>query len=97
MADKPVRLLPSAKKSLAKLEKSNPAAARIILREIELLTQNPARPGDKKMRGKKAEYRRIRAGNHRIVYLPDDSAFVIVSIGPRNDNKVYRGFKRRGD
>ena len=93
MAIKGIKFLPQARKSLAKLEKSNPAAARVVLAHIEMLEKEPSPPKAGAVQGTK--YMRIPAGDYRVFYAVRNDIIAIAHIGKRNDNEAYRELKRR--
>ena len=96
-AHKEIRFARTAKKTLAKLEKSNPVAARTVNRHIGILENAPdplAVPDVAALRGKKPGHLRFDAGNFRIIFRTNGDSLLITDIGPRNDFSVYRKFNR---
>jgi len=81
-----VNYIPTAYRALKKLPKEE---ARRIISKIEALTKNPYPHSSKKLGGK-YELWRLRAGNYRIVYRPDEESkeILIVKIAHRKD--VYK-------
>ena len=80
-----VEILPSAARTLAKLE---PVVRRRIARRIDRLAEDP-RSGAVKLRGVDDVWR-ARVGDYRILYQIEDDRLVVVviSVGHRRD--VYR-------
>ena len=94
MAHKRVVLSPSAKKSLAKLEKSNPVIAKRMRAKIESLEQSSNPSGSRNLKGRTEESLRLRVENYRAIYsCPDDDSVWVETIGHRRE--VYRKNKRQ--
>lgn len=47
------------------------------------------------LQGKLRQFRRVDAGDYRIIYHFKDDVLFIVVIGKRNDDDIYRRMKRR--
>jgi mRNA interferase RelE/StbE len=62
-----------------------------ILRKIEVLSEDPESGKVKKLTGTVNEYR-LRVGNHRVIYVVDDSrsAIIVTKVAHRRD--IYRNF-----
>ena len=67
---------------------------RQIVSKILALLENPE-PNDSKSLIGYPEYRRADIGEFRIIYRIEDDIVKIAAIGRRNDDDVYRKFKRR--
>ena len=80
-----VEFLPSAARSLAKLE---PAVQRRIGRRIDGLARDP-RAGAAKLRGANDVWR-ARVGDYRILYLIEDQRLVVVVVRVAHRREVYR-------
>ena len=88
-----VKVLSKAAKYMLYLEKSNPAAAKIIATKIVNLANNPNPPDARKMAATKGNFMRIRAGDYRIIYFIKEYRLYIKLISLRKD--IYRQFNRR--
>lgn len=88
----------AAEKYLRKLLKSAPASAKIIADKITRLAAETHTPSKARaVRGKKADYMRLVAGDFRVIYQTRDDCLFIAAIGLRNDSAVYRELMRRGE
>jgi mRNA interferase RelE/StbE len=63
---------------------------------LESLKENPLPQDAKKLKGT-SDYHRVDVGEYRVIYRIDsDKKIVIIAfIGKRNDNEVYKKFKRK--
>lgn len=85
MAQYEIRVLPSVRKDLRRVDKSD---VRRILDRIESLAQNP-RPDDcRKLTGRNLY--RVRSGVYRILYEIHDDAVVVVVVKVGHRREVYR-------
>ena len=66
---------------------------RQIVYKLHLLLTN-ARPQDSRKLKDADEYYRVDSGEYRIVYSIQETILQIFVIGKRNDDDVYRKFKR---
>jgi mRNA interferase RelE/StbE len=82
-----VLLLPSAKKSLAKLPRADQAK---VDRLIIALAENPRPAGCVKLSGQSHLWR-IRSGDYRIVYEIRDQTLIVVVVTIAHRREVYRG------
>lgn len=64
-----------------------------IANKIQLLLENPKPQDSKKLKGGD-EYFRVDVGEYRIIYSIEKTTIFIFVIGKRNDDEVYRKFKR---
>ncbi len=64
-----------------------------IIQKIITLATNPI-PNDSKVIKGFIEYRRADIGEYRIIYKFSNITLFVVLIGKRNDDEVYRKFKR---
>lgn len=60
------------------------------------LRDNSMPHDSKPLQGKLADYFRIDVGEYRVIYLLKSDSVLVVEIGKRNDNEVYRRRRRRG-
>ncbi|QWR78928.1 type II toxin-antitoxin system RelE/ParE family toxin [Candidatus Magnetomonas plexicatena] len=74
------------------LDKLDAKQFRQIIKKVFGLMKNPFPTDSENLRGN--QYKRVDAGEYRIVYLVDDNILKIVTIGKRNDSEVYRRLKR---
>ena len=73
------------------LESLPPKQYRQVMRRVFALMDEP-RPHDAKaLHG--VPYRRVDAGEYRIVYEVDGELLRLVTVGKRNDAEVYRGLR----
>lgn len=85
MAQYEIRVLPSVRKDLRRVDKSD---VRRILDRIESLAQNP-RPDDcRKLTGR--DLYRVRSGVYRILYEIHDDAVVVIVVKVGHRREVYR-------
>lgn len=75
------------------LKKLPPKQYRQIVGTILELRENPT-PHDSKQLTGFPEYRRVDIGEYRIVYRVDSDTVFIAVVGKRNDDEVYRQFKK---
>ncbi len=64
-----------------------------IVQKILSLAVDPV-PNDSKTLKEFIRYRRADIGEYRIIYRFSDELLTIVIIGKRNDDEIYRKFKR---
>ena len=81
-----VRLIPAAKKALAKLPKA--VQQRIVL-ALALLRETPRPPNSKKLSTQRDAYR-IRIGDYRILYQIKDRELLVLVIKISHRRAVYR-------
>jgi len=81
----------SAGKSIKKLP---PKQYRQVVSTVLALRENPT-PNDSKQLLGYLEYYRVDIGEYRIVYRFDNDTVYIAVIGKRNDDEVYKRFKRQ--
>lgn len=69
---------------------------RQIAMTLESLRERPLPQDSKKLKGS-SEYYRVDIGEYRVIYRIDSegNVLIIAFIGKRNDNEVYKKFKRR--
>ena len=74
-----------------------PKHAKQIARKIMELRINPRPSDSKKLKEKKSSlyYMRSDIGEYRIIYRVEDNVLIIFVIGKRNDDAVYKVFKRK--
>lgn len=69
---------------------------RQIAMTLESLRESPFPQDSKKLKGV-SDYYRVDIGEYRVVYRVDleGNILIIAFIGKRNDNEVYKKFKRK--
>ncbi len=65
---------------------------RQIVKKTLSLTSNPYPVDSEQLSGSK--YRRVNIGEYRIIYLIEGDTLKIAMIGKRNDDAVYKQYKR---
>ncbi len=85
------------------LDSRIPKHRRQILSKIVSLCQDPEPPDSKRLRDAEKGQRRVTVGEYRVIYWviaspePDTPGILYVGgIGKRNDDEVYRRFRKRG-
>ncbi|MBF0457970.1 MAG: type II toxin-antitoxin system RelE/ParE family toxin [Nitrospirae bacterium] len=79
--------------AVAFLDRLDAKQFRQILKKVIELMKDPFPNDSKNLKGN--QYKRVDAGEYRIIYLADDDILKIVTIGKRNDSEVYRRLQRR--
>ncbi|MBF0565105.1 MAG: type II toxin-antitoxin system RelE/ParE family toxin [Nitrospirae bacterium] len=74
--------------ALAFLNKLDAKQFRQVSKKVFGLMKNPFPIDSKVLKG--SQYKRVDAGEYRIIYLTDDNILKIITIGKRNDSEVYR-------
>lgn len=87
-----VNLSKDAEKFLKKLP---PKHRRQVAERILGLSENPRASDASKLRGYD-DYHRTDIGEYRIIYRFSQTIIFVTLIGKRNDDEVYRRFKRLG-
>ncbi len=64
-----------------------------IKQKITSLRDDP-KPNDSKALKGGFPYLRVDSGEYRIIYRIEDNTIFVILVGKRNDNAVYRSFKR---
>ena len=77
------------------LKKLPPKHRRQVAERILGLSENPLALDTGKLRGYD-DYRRADIGEYRIIFRVSALTMSVALIGKRNDNEVYRKFKRSG-
>ena len=67
---------------------------RQVVLSVLKLRQNPEPHDSKGLRGY-PEYKRVDVGEYRIIYHLEADTLVIALVGKRNDDEIYRQFKRK--
>jgi mRNA interferase RelE/StbE len=80
-----IEILPSADKSLKKI---NPKDRAAIAKTIFKLSENPRPTGYKKL--KASDFFRIRIGDHRVVYQIDKDRLYILIVRIGHRREIYR-------
>lgn len=75
------------------LKKLPPKQGKQIARKLTALRENP-KPNDAKSL-KNSPYLRADIGEYRIIYSVEGEVIKIFLIGKRNDDEVYKKFKRK--
>lgn len=87
----------SLAKSVFKFLKQVPIKhKRQLAMTLESLMENPFPQDSKKLKGT-TDYHRVDIGEYRVIYRIDSEKEIIIIgfIGKRNDNEVYKQFKRK--
>ena len=66
----------------------------VVSTPLALLT-NPEPHDSKLLKGSKDKNRRVDSGEYRIVYRVDGEALLVLVIGKRNDDEVYKILDRQ--
>lgn len=85
-----------AKGTLKFLKQVPTKQGRQMAMTLESLRANPLPQDAKKLKGT-SDYYRVDIGEYRVIYRIDakENIFIIAFIGKRNDNEVYKKFKRK--
>ncbi len=85
-----------SKNSLKFLKQVTTKQGRQLAMTLEALRGNPFPQDAKKLKGT-ADYHRVDIGEYRIIYRVDSKGKIVIIafIGKRNDNEVYKKFKRK--
>lgn len=83
-----LEISPNALKSLERLEKSNKKVSQRIVRTIDSLKTNPFI--GKKLLGDLANFRSLRVGEYRILYLIIEKRVLIQVVKIAHRREVYR-------
>ena len=81
---------PQAEKFLKKLP---PKHNRQVSGKVQSLRENPFPNDSKPIKGSPG-FSRVDIGEYRIIYYISIERLIIAVVGKRNDNEVYRKFKR---
>ena len=82
-----------SKRSQKFLTQLPPKQARQITTKILGLRTNPEPPDSSKLKGFE-NYRRADFGEYRIIYYVKEDVLMILLVGKRNDDEVYKQLKR---
>lgn len=66
---------------------------RQIAERLERMKQAPLDPPSEQLQGF-TPYRRIKAGEYRIIYVVEGDAVFVRLIGKRNDDEIYKALQR---
>ena len=81
-------------KSVSKfIKKLPPKQYRQVVGTIFSLLENPTPHDSKQLKGY-PEYQRVDIGEFRIIYRFDKDTIYIATVGKRNDDEVYKKFKK---
>ncbi|HEV2602473.1 MAG TPA: type II toxin-antitoxin system RelE/ParE family toxin [Microvirga sp.] len=86
-----IELTKAAQKALQSVP---PKHARQLAEKLMALRSDPEPHDSAMMKGSALPYRRVDVGEYRIIYRVEGEAVLVALIGPRNDDAVYRAFKR---
>lgn len=75
------------------IKKLPPKQFKQVVGTLFSLRENP-KPHDSKQLIGYPEYQRVDVGEYRLIYRFDTGAVYIATIGKRNDDEVYKQFKR---
>jgi len=76
------------------IKKLAPKQYRQVVSKILSLIENPFSHDSKQLKGY-SEYHRVDIGEFRIIYRFDKETVYIATVGKRNDDEVYKKFKKR--
>jgi mRNA interferase RelE/StbE len=74
-----------------------PKHARQLAEKLMALRTDPEPHDSAPLKGATLPYRRADVGEYRIIYRVEGEAVLVALIGPRNDDAVYRAFRRLRD
>ena len=85
-----------SKGALKFLKQVSTKHGRQIAMTLESLRESPFPEDSKKLKGT-SDYYRVDIGEYRVIYRIDSEGdiLIIAFIGKRNDNEVYKKFKRK--
>ena len=86
--------VPAGAMSYQKLEQLPAKQFHQVVLSVLKLRQNPELHDAKGLKGY-PEYKRVNVGEYRIIYRAKDDTLVVALIGKRNDDEVYKQFKRK--
>ena len=89
-----VDILRAAAKSLRRLP---PKHGKQVARKIYELRNDPTPNDSKQLKSKSSKYLRVDVGEYRIIYRVDHDTLRIFVVGKRNDQEIYRRFRRLPD
>ena len=72
-----------------------PKHQRQIASKIQDLLVDPQPADSKMLKGTNREFRRADVGEYRIIYKVQNGILHVSDVGRRNDDEVYRRFRRR--
>jgi mRNA interferase RelE/StbE len=84
-----------SRKALDFIKKMQHKHAKQVLLKILELCGNPVPPDSQKLEGSSEGYRRVDAGEYRIIYRLLGDQLEVFLVGKRNDDDVYKQFSRR--
>jgi mRNA interferase RelE/StbE len=82
-----------SKQALSFIESPQLKQKKQIVNKIQILLENPKPQDSKKLKGGD-EYFRVDVGEYRIIYTIGKMTIFVFVVGKRNDDEVYRKFKR---
>jgi mRNA interferase RelE/StbE len=83
----PVYLAKPAQKQIKKLEKKHQKA---VLKALDRLAKDPRPPKSEKLGGHRS-FRRVRAGDFRVIYAIEDQTVIVLRV--RNRKDAYEGLE----
>lgn len=89
-----LKLLPS-KQAGRFVEKLPPKQYKQVVSAVWRLLADPEPHDSKPLRGSARDNRRVDVGEYRIVYRVEAQTLLVLVIGKRNDDEVYRLLERR--
>lgn len=84
----------AARKSLTKLPAKH---ARRIADVLLSLRHDPEPHDSAPLKGSRLPYRRVDAGEYRVIYRVENGVVLAALVGARNDDAAYKAFRRSGD
>ena len=82
-----------SKQALSFIESLQLKQKKQIANKIQILLENPKPQDSKKLKGGDETFR-VDVGEYRIIYSFEKTTIFVFVVGKRNDDEVYRKFKR---
>ncbi|MCK4764577.1 MAG: type II toxin-antitoxin system RelE/ParE family toxin [Candidatus Aminicenantes bacterium] len=83
-----------SKQSVKFIKTLNPKQCRQVVHKIFDLLINP-HPNDSAKLAGDPDYKRVDVGEYRVIYKLESGFVKITAVGKRNDDEIYRIFKRK--
>jgi mRNA interferase RelE/StbE len=90
-----MKKLQFTKQALDFLEKLDAKQYRQVGKAVFKLLADSEPPDSQLLKGATQGERRVDAGEYRVIYIPGDQEVEVLIIGKRNDDEIYRIWKRK--